>query len=96
MVKVKKPGKTDKDNKKGKWAEHQNADSFGVTNNGDLMLVKLVEAPPGHQGGMVGKNIYTYARGKWAEAEVVESKLAKPAIGGIVTGPGPRIGGRPK
>lgn len=82
---------------KGKWREFPTIDSFGVSNNGDLLLVKLIQVPQEHPhaqtGGRIGINVYTFAKGSWEEAEVVESKIevAKPAFGGIVDGPGPRI-----
>jgi len=86
MVKVTFKGKT----KDGKPLEKTfvDTDNFGISNTGDLILVKLmtVPQPPGVPPQQRGSNIHAFAAGSWLTAKVEHSKIQTPP--GVIMTPG--------
>lgn len=57
---------------------YHDADSFGLSNTGDLVLVKFKSLPPQpgvNQQQTVGQNIRSIASGKWEEVWIEENKV---------------------
>lgn len=62
--------------------DYQDADSFGFSEVGDLILVKIhetqVPGPQGMQLQTVGKNLLAIASGRWSQVEAHENKVQTP------------------
>ena len=62
----------------GDTEDHRDAQSFGVTQGGDLILVALMDAPVGPgvpPGAKVGNNLIAYAKGEWKKVIIEKSQI---------------------
>jgi len=64
------------------------ADNFGISNTGDLILVKLqsIPGPAGQPQQVRGNNTYAFAAGTWSSARVEPGIIQTPP--GVIMTPG--------